>query len=426
MGIAPTEFKPEVKPDGTFQAAFDAENLALFFSDPDKRRSGSVLFGPENSSADVNLVAMATYGGTVLDEDGKPLAGQTLNLHLKTAGPEPIAAQRTDPSGRFRFAAVPAMIPVQLSIGGREGRSEYYIAGGDRFFDPGEIRENDEIRPHRRESPAQVARRSSPPAPLTGRVENTCRNVRGSGMHALVLLQGDESRNVAALADQLLDYDRSPLILKYLPVRVESQELTAEAETLKKHGWPLPAPGQVVLVALDGDQRTLATTTIAADPPAAAPGLGDAFLKQHSPPPHDARARLTAARDEARNTGRRVWIVIGGPRCGPCFRLGRWIDEHHATLDRDFVVVKVMEGLDEHAGEVVKELPIHDGDGIPWYAITEPDGTILTTSRGPLGNMGFPTTIEDLRHLRRMLQSTARKLTAAEIDGLIGSLSSRQ
>ena len=97
--------------------------------------------------------------------------------------------------------------------------------------------------------------------------------------------------------------------------------------------------------------------------------------------------------------------MIGGPRCGPCFRLGRWIDEHHATLDKDFVIVKVMGGLDEHAGEVVKELPIHDGDGIPWYAITEPDGTILTTSRGPLGNMGFPSTVEDLRHLRRMLQT---------------------
>ena len=118
--------------------------------------------------------------------------------------------------------------------------------------------------------------------------------------------------------------------------------------------------------------------------------------------------------------------MIGGPRCGPCFRLGRWIDEHHATLDKDFVIAKVMGGLDEHADEVVKELPIHDGDGIPWYAITEPDGTILTTSRGPLGNMGFPTSIEDLRHLRRMLQTTARKLTAAEIDGLIGSHSSRQ
>jgi len=40
--------------------------------------------------------------------------------------------------------------------------------------------------------------------------------------------------------------------------------------------------------------------------------------------------------------------------------------------------------------------------------------------------MGFPTTVEDLRHLRRMLAGTARKLTAAEVDGLIGSLSPRK
>ena len=154
----------------------------------------------------VNLVAMATYGGTVLDEDGKPLAGQTLNLHLKTAGPEPIATQQTDPSGRFRFAAVPAMIP--LSVEHRRTRdavrsitSPAAIAISTRARSGRTTRSG----PSRRQSPAQVARRSSPPAPLTGRIENTCRNIRGSGMHALVLLQGDESRNVVALADQLLD-----------------------------------------------------------------------------------------------------------------------------------------------------------------------------------------------------------------------------
>src|SRR5262249_51721145 len=326
------------------------------------------------------------------DEDGKPLAGQTLSLHLKTAGLEPVATQQTDRDGRFRFAAVPAEVPLRMSIGGRESRSEYYLAGGDRLFEPGEIRDKDEVRPHRRQSSAAVTRRSAPSAPLAGRIEDVCRNVRSSGMHVLIILQGDDSRNLAGLADQFLDYDRSPLILRYLPVRVEPGELKAEAATLQKHGWPIPAPGQVVLVALDGDQRTLATRTIAAAPLAVATGMGDDFLKQHSPPTRDARAGLTAARDEARKTGRRVWVVIGGPRCGPCFRLGRWIDEHHATLEKDFVIVKVMEGLDEHAGEIVKELPIQDGDGIPWYAITEPDGTILTTSRGALGNMGFPTT----------------------------------
>ena len=153
---------------------------------------------------------------------------------------------------------------------------------------------------------------------------------------------------------------------------------------------------------------------------------GERFLKQHMPPKRDARANLNAARDEARKTGRRVWVVHGGPRCGPCFRLGRWIEEHHAALEKDYVIVKVLSGADEHADEVVAELPEAEGDGIPWHAITEPDGTILITSHGPLGNIGFPGPLDGLRHFREMLDRTARNLTAGERDELIRSLSRKK
>ena len=224
--------------------------------------------------------------------------------------------------------------------------------------------------------------------------------------------------SVVALTDRLLndvDDDRVDLIVRYLPVRIGPAELKTGAAILGKYGWPLPAPGQVVLVALNGDRETIATTTIAADPAAAATRLGEGFLKQHLPPTRDARAMLTAARDEARKTGRRVWFIESGPRCAPCFRLGRWIDDHHAALEKDFVILKVMDGLDAHAAEVVKELPISDGDGIPWHAITEPDGTILVTSHGSLGNIGFPSSVEGIRHFRQMLERTA-----AEADGRRG------
>ena len=80
-----------------------------------------------------------------------------------------------------------------------------------------------------------------------------------------------------------------------------------------------------------------------------------------------------------------MWVIHGGPRCGPCFRLARWIEDHHATLDKDYVVVKLMGGVDEHVTEAIAGLPIKDGDGIPWFAITEPDGTVLAISRGPHG-----------------------------------------
>ena len=56
-------------------------------------------------------------------------------------------------------------------------------------------------------------------------------------------------------------------------------------------------------------------------------------------------------------------------------------------------------------------------------AITEPDGTLLITSDGPLGNTGFPTGFEDLRHFCTMLSRTAQRLTAEEREQIVRSLS---
>ena len=64
--------------------------------------------------------------------------------------------------------------------------------------------------------------------------------------------------------------------------------------------------------------------------------------------------------------------------------------------------------------------------GIPWYAITEPDGKVLVTSDGPLGNIGMPGSIEDLRHFRQILDQTAQRMTPDEKEALIKSLSPEQ
>jgi hypothetical protein len=416
----PRELTPQVKPDGTFKVVFDAENLSLVFNDPQKHRSGFAQVGLNESSLDVNMTATAVYSGTVLDEHGHPISGQNLEMHVKTLWGKPLAVGVTDNAGRFRFGAIPANVPLVLTIGRGEKDPEYSF-DGDRLFQPGEVRENDVVRPSRSQSADELARPAR--RPLAAQVATACRNAGPSGMRAVVVLLGDDSGNVASLANALLDYDRESAILSYLCARVEAAELQSEAATIKKFGWPVPSPGSIVLVALGGNEETIAAKPIEAHPRLTAIATGDAFLRQHMPPVRDALATLLAAREEARKTGRRVWIVHGGPRCGSCFRLARWIEEHHATLEKDFVMVKVMGGLDEHAAQVISQLPGAQGDGIPWFAITEPDGTILTTSHSALGNIGFPGSIEGVRHFRQMLDRTARKLSAAELDELIKSLS---
>ncbi len=411
-------FQPEVGADGSFQVAYDAETLWLLFSDTERGLSGFSQVNGEVSSLVLDLVPMAKYSGRVVDEDGPPMVNELVSVFLKSTGLEPLATEKTDVFGRFRFAAVPTGVPLALGIGSWEARVRYHLGDGDRLFAAGEVRQDDVLRPRRVNSPE-----ARPALPLADRVAGACRDAGSSGMCVLLVLKGDESANATTFfANQLLEEERSAVILKYLPVVVERAEFTKEAATLTRYRCPAPGPGQAVLVALDRNGATLATKVIETGDPSAALASGDAFLTQYASPAREAPATLRLGREEARTTGRRVWIIFGGPRCAPCFRLGRWIDEQHATLEKDFVIVKVMWGRDEHVAAVINELPIADRDGIPWHAITEPDGTILATSHGPLGNIGCPSDIESLRHLRGMFERTARKLTIAEVDDLIKSL----
>ena len=417
----PLQFEPKVHPDGTFQVAFDAESLSLFFIDREKQRSGFARIGQGDSTVEVTMeAATASYSGVLLDENAQPMVGRTLQLHVKASTYEAVAAQQADKAGRFRFAGVPANVPLQMDIRNEGNSPEYYLFDRDRMFKPGEVRENDRVKPRRGDSLTPIAR---PSIPLTKRVEGICRDARSTGMHALVVLLGDDSQNVVTVADQLLDYSRVKAVLSYLTLRVDAVLLQTEAVTLAEHGWPRPAPGEIVLVVLDGDRKTIAAERVATDKMAAAVAIADDFLKRHMPPTRDARALLTAARKEAKGSSRRVWIVHGGPRCGPCFLLARWMEDHRTALEKDYVIVKVMDGLDAHAAEVIAELPRKDEDGVPWFAITEPDGAILATSGGPLGNIGCPSSVEGIRHFRQMLDRTVQRLTAKEVDGLIKSLS---
>jgi hypothetical protein len=228
---------------------------------------------------------------------------------------------------------------------------------------------------------------------------------------------------VAEVVDRLLDDDREGSVLGYLALRVNSDRSKADAATVAEHGWPVPGPGEITLVALDGDRKTIAARRVSTTGgPATAEVLGESFLKEHGPTPRDAPRLLSEARRDAKESGRRVWLVHGGPRCGPCFLLARWMADHHQVLAKDYVIVKLMDGVDDRVTDVFGDLPEKPGDGVPWFAITEPDGTVLATSSGPLGNIGFPSSVEGIRHFRQMLDRSARRLTTDERDGLIQSL----
>lgn len=417
----PQPFKPVVHPDGTYEAAFDAETLTLFFFDREKGLAGYAVARPGETSLAIPLEGAAAESGVLADENGRPMADRTLEFHVKTLFRDPIAARKTDSAGRFRFEGVPAGVPLQLTIRDESERPDYFLFDGDRLFKPGEVREGVQVKPRRVD--ASVPAAAGAPAPLARTLEKLCRDAGVCHMHVLLALQGDQSGNVITATGQWLDYDRAQAVLGYLALPVETERLKGESAVIARHGWPVPAPGEVVLVALDGAQKTIATKRVVTRSIDAAVSSGDEFIKQNRPPSRDGLAMRDAARKEARASGRRVWIVEGGPRCGPCFRLARWLEEQRATLEKDYVIVEVMDGIDGRADEAFAELPRKPGDGVPWFAITEPDGTVLATSTGPLGNVGFPSSVEEVRHVRQMIERTTKRLEPDEVDGLIKSLS---
>jgi RNA polymerase sigma factor (sigma-70 family) len=153
----PLEFQPQVRADGTFEVDFDTDNLSLLFVDPNRYRSVFARLGRADSAVDLTMVATATYSGTLLDEKVQPLSNRTLQLDVKTVRHEAVPAQRTDKAGRFRFEGVPAQVPLQLLIRNEGDGPEYDLFGEGRLFEPGEVRENDQVK----------AQRMKPPAPVT-------------------------------------------------------------------------------------------------------------------------------------------------------------------------------------------------------------------------------------------------------------------
>ncbi len=411
----PITLAPEVRPDGTFEIAFDSDHISLLFVDSPKQRGGFARLGPGDSTVDLIMKPTAAYSGTLLDRIGQPMPDRRLSLDVNGTAHEALPPQRTDKKGRFQFTGIVAHLPLALRI---RNEDEWYVSSGKRSFEPGDARTNDVVYCERSNSP--VAPR--PPRPLAESIAETCRDASLGHMRALVLLQGDAAPKVTYVTNQLLDDDQVTTIVNYLPLQVVAARLKTEAAALGRFAWPQPGRDEIVLVVLDDDQKSIAAERIKTDDMAAAVARGSDFLIRHAPPKHDALASLTAARKEAQASNRRVWIVYGGPRCGPCFRLARWLDDHRATLEKDYVVVKVMGGLDEHVAETIDALPRME-QSIPWYAITEPYGTVLVTSEGPLGNIGIPGTADGFRHFRQMLERTVQRLTSEDIERLIKSLS---
>jgi RNA polymerase sigma factor (sigma-70 family) len=254
------------------------------------------------------------------------------------------------------------------------------------------------------------------------RFARSLRDARLCSLCVLVAAMGDVSESIEETLGKVLDFEESKDSLRYLPITLTAAEVHSPNGFFDKLNLQPPKAGEILLAAFAGDGRQIGALLLSSGDISSGGRRGIDFLKAHAPAARDARKLLAEAQKKARETDRRVWIVAGGSRCGPCFRLARWMDDQHALLDQDYVIVKFIGGLDEHVDEVLETFKRPADAGVPWFAITDAEGTPLATSDSPHGNIGFPSEQPEKLHFLMMLQKTAQRLNTGDRDRLLKSL----
>jgi len=424
----------KILPDGRFTLTTGSRDVYLLAADRQDHLAVFRHLGPDDSIADVDLTfqSPASYSGQVVDSQGKPLAGYRVRLAANMSpvqwnklGDALLEETKCDEQGRFQFDRAPAGIELNVCVvdPSKEPQAPWQSIERKLLLKPGEAYVDDRISISSEESEESAARQTTrPKKSASDRLTDRIRDARLAQLRVLVAAGGDSTQSVQSTMRNLLDSAGFREVVRYLPLEVTAEEVPKETALFTRLGLRAPKAAEILLVVLDGEGHQVGLQYVPARDAGSTLQQGAAFVRKHMPASRDAFKLLAAAQDAARQTGRRVWIIEGETRCGPCFRLARWLDDQQSLLDRDYVFVKLLSGIDENVRDVLESLHQRPGSGIPWFAITDANGKILATSENKHGNIGFPDDREGRDHLRQMLQKTSRKLTPEELDRLIQPL----
>jgi thiol:disulfide interchange protein len=149
-----------------------------------------------------------------------------------------------------------------------------------------------------------------------------------------------------------------------------------------------------------------------------------AFLKAHRAPYRSAESILSEGLARAREENKRVFLHFGAPWCGWCHRLEDWMarEKVASILGKDFVDVKIDTDRTIGGQDVLKRYTEGKSTGIPWYAIIDPDGSVVVTSSYPTENIGHPSKPAEIAAFAEMLAKATVKITPQELETLKASL----
>jgi hypothetical protein len=338
----------------------------------------------------------------------------------------------TDESGRFEFPHVPLQIQLRVtaqenstdpSSSQRKG-SRGGVSFGERYLRPGEVRPLDVLR-------LRAQRVAKPVPPFAEKLQSELSRCQLSRTHLLVGITAD--KQAAERAARFIEAASTESTNSYLRLFWDLSDVSEEHARqafLERGDWKRPRAGEILLVVMDAEGKALADTLMGL-PASDETDLAKSepikamqnFLRSHAPQQVDAQQVLDAAMQDARSSGRNVWLQFSQPWCGPCYPLARWLQSQQPLLKKDYVTIKIDNFRDKHGSEIWDRLTEGVQHGIPFTVVISPEGKKLIDSAGPLGNVGNPTTFDDLQQFRQMFTKTSQRLTPEEIERLLNHLS---
>ncbi len=216
---------------------------------------------------------------------------------------------------------------------------------------------------------------------------------------------------------------------EYDVVRVEVGEMVKNRELASRYGAKLSLESLPFVTVLDAGGKAIANEagkTFLTEQDSALKANQEVFLDfltKHQAKPLDANVLLQKAVAQGTMEKKMVFLHFGAPWCGWCHIMEDWMAEPEvqAILGKVFVDLKV--DTDRMiGGPDLLETYCKKQGGIPWFALVSPEnGSVVVNSDGPSGNIGFPSTDEEIEYFVSMLQTT-KGFSAEEIQSLSESL----
>lgn len=420
--------------DGKFSVEMDGAHIGGFATTTDRKYTSTFFIsGLDDKLHKATLVPMIKYQGKVVDGSDQPIEDQELQLKVILKGKEDHNSDNrfvrnqfnidtlsavTDSSGLFEFM-VPADMPCRLyyrtapatdlNDGLRLFGFKHFISGEDR---PLEI--------------VKIGKAATPKYTPKQTVVWKVKDCQLSNTRHLFVLEG-KGDSVSDFLQKALNEDskKGRDLYWYGVTRISSSELIgAEPQKFwETYQSQLPLENEVTFLVLGHEAEKIDALTVDANDSAAFSEVVK-FVKANRIETVDAQKTLDDALALAKSTDRRVWLQFCQTRCGPCFRLSRWIDKHKEVLEKAYIFIKVDDMRDDNGADIWKRYVGERSIGIPFSVVLDEEGNVLEESLDSnKSNIGFPSTFEDGRSFKRIFDATAKgNLSKDEIDSLVKSI----